>query len=268
MKVGFIGGGKMAEAILKGGLRAGIFRSEKVLVSTPGEERRAYLERTYGVRVLFDNPEAVRRSEVVILAVKPAVLPGVLEEIREAVRGANPLLISVAAGVPLARMTDILGEETRLVRVMPNTPALVLSGVSVLCKGGGASEEDLEVAERFFSALGETFRLPEELFDAVTGLSGSGPAYVFAFVEALVDGGVLVGLPREIAERLAVSTVLGAARLMKETGGDPYRLKAMVTSPGGTTIAGLKALAERGFHGAVMEAVARATSRSRELSRG
>ncbi|QJA06063.1 pyrroline-5-carboxylate reductase [Thermosulfurimonas marina] len=265
---GFIGGGKMAEALLRGGLAAGILKPQEVLISTPGKDRQEYLRKTYGVAAFFDNPRLVRECETVVLAVKPQVLSGVLEEIREAARKHRPLFISVVAGFPLERLKAGLGGVERLVRVMPNTPALVLSGVSALCKAPETPEEDLSRAEALFSALGEVVRVPEALFDAVTGLSGSGPAYVFAFIEALVDGGVREGLSREVAERLAVGTVLGAARLMKETGKDPYALKAMVTSPGGTTIAGLKALADRGFHGAVMEAVAAATRRARELSGG
>ena len=266
-KVGFIGGGQMAEAIIRGGLSAGIFTKAEVIVSEPSEVRRTLLSEKYGVEVLFDNLRLVEECETVIVAVKPQVVPQVLSEIREKVRERRPLLISIAAGVTLSAMSRFLGEDTRLVRVMPNTPALVLAGVSAICKGPGASEEDLGTAERIFSALGKVVRLPENLFDAVTGLSGSGPAYVFAFIEALVDGGVKEGLPREIAETLAVETVLGAAKLMKETGRNPYALKAMVTSPGGTTMAGLTALANRGFHGAVMEAVSAATQRSKELGK-
>jgi len=266
-KVGFIGGGQMAEAIIKGGLAAAVFKGEEVVVSEPSESRRAFLAEKYGVEVLFDNLKLIERCAVVILAVKPQIVPQVLSEIRTKVEERQPLLISIAAGVTLSQMTQFLGEGARLVRVMPNTPALVLAGVSALCKGPGASEDDLKTAEKIFSALGEVVRLPETLFDAVTGLSGSGPAYVFAFIEALVDGGVKEGLPREVAEKLAVETVFGAAKLMKETRKDPYALKAMVTSPGGTTIAGLKALADRSFHGTVMEAVSAATRRSRELGK-
>ncbi|RUM87829.1 MAG: pyrroline-5-carboxylate reductase [Thermodesulfatator sp.] len=267
-RLGFIGGGRMAEAILRGGLAAGLLQASSVLISTPGKERQSYLRLTYGVEVFFDNPRLVKECEVVILAVKPQVLPEVLREIQEAACEARPLFISVVAGFPLARLKEGLGGVERLVRVMPNTPALVLSGVSALCKAPETPEEDLAQAEALFSALGEVVRVPEGLFDAVTGLSGSGPAYVFAFIEALVDGGVREGLPREVAEKLAVGTVLGAARLMRETAKNPYELKAMVTSPGGTTIAGLKALADRGFHGAVMEAVAAATLRAKELAGG
>ena len=266
-KVGFIGGGQMAEAIIRGGLSAGVFTKNEVIVSEPSEVRRTLLSEKYGVEVLFDNLRLVEECGTVIVAVKPQVVRQVLSEIREKVRERRPLLISIAAGVTLSAMSRFLGEDTRLVRVMPNTPALVLAGVSAICKGAGASEEDLGTAERIFSALGKVVRLPENLFDAVTGLSGSGPAYVFAFIEALVDGGVKEGLPREIAETLAVETVLGAAKLMKETGRNPYALKAMVTSPGGTTMAGLTALANRGFHGAVMEAVSAATQRSKELGK-
>ncbi len=264
-KLGFIGGGRMAEAILKGGLAAGIFTRKKVLVSEPEEKRRQYLRKHYGVEVIFDNLALLAKCDVVILAVKPQVVPPVLKEIREEVARRNPLLISIAAGISVARIEELLGGSFRIVRVMPNTPALVLAGISALCKGKGASEEDLETAEKIFSGLGEVVRVPEVHFDAVTALSGSGPAYVFTFIEALVDGGVKEGLPRDLAEKLAVATVLGSAKLMRETGENPYNLKAMVTSPGGTTIQGLEALARGGFQAAVMAAISAAAKRSREL---
>ncbi len=266
-KLGFIGGGQMAEAMIKGLLASKTVQSKQILVSEPLPERRDYLAKTYKVTTLENNPALVKEAEIVILAVKPQVLAGVLEEIFPVVDPSHHLIISIAAGIPLLFLERRLPEGTRIIRVMPNTPALVLSGISAYTPGQRATAEDLALAREILSALGECLELPEVYFDAVTGLSGSGPAFVALFIEALVDGGVKVGLPRPVAERLAVETVLGTAKLMKETKRNPYQLKAMVTSPGGTTIAGVKAMAEGAFSATVMEAVEAATKRSEELSR-
>ncbi len=266
-KLGFIGGGQMAEAMIKGLLASKTVRAERISVSEPLPERREYLAKTYKVTVFEKNPVLVKEVEIVILAVKPQVLGEVLEEISSVVDPSHHLIISIAAGIPLLFLERRLPEGTRVIRVMPNTPALVLSGISAYTPGQRATAEDLALAREILSALGECLELPEIYFDAVTGLSGSGPAFVALFIEALVDGGVKVGLPRPVAERLAVETVLGTAKLMKETKRNPYQLKAMVTSPGGTTIAGVKAMAEGAFSATVMEAVEAATKRSEELSR-
>ncbi|WP_456434259.1 pyrroline-5-carboxylate reductase [Thermosulfuriphilus sp.] len=264
-KIGFIGGGQMAEALIKGILASGIAGTENIAVSEPLEGRRIYLRDTYGVYVSSENREILVRTRIIILAVKPQVMARVLEEIAPEVT-ADHLIISIAAGIPLSFLEGKLPEGTRVVRVMPNTPALVLEAMSVLSPGKAATEEDLDAAMNIFSAIGEALSLPEAYLDAVTGLSGSGPAYVFAFIEGLIDAGVRVGLPRPQAERLAIQTVLGAARLAKETSKDPYQLKAMVTSPGGTTIAGLKEMERAGFKGIIFEAVEAATRRSQELA--
>ncbi len=266
-RLGFIGGGQMAEAMIKGLLASKTVQPEQILVSEPLPERRDYLAKTYKVTALESNPALVKEVEIVVLAVKPQVLAGVLEEISPVVNPSHHLIISIAAGIPLLFLERRLPEGTRVIRVMPNTPALVLSGISAYTPGQRATAEDLALAREILSALGECLELPEVYFDAVTGLSGSGPAFVALFIEALVDGGVKVGLPRPVAERLAVETVLGTAKLMKETKRDPYQLKAMVTSPGGTTIAGVKAMAEGAFSATVMEAVEAATKRSEELSK-
>ena len=266
-RLGFVGGGQMAEAIIKGLLSSGLTEAPQVFVSEPLAARREYLQKTFpGLHLLSDNRELVRQTELVVLAVKPQVMRQVLEEIAPEVKEKH-LIISIAAGIPLSFLERYLPVEARVIRVMPNTPALVLAGISAYTGGKNVSTADLELAQEFLSALGEALELPESLFDAVTGLSGSGPAFVALFLEALIDGGVKMGLPRPIAEKLALETVLGTAKLMKETQKDPYALKAMVTSPGGTTICGVKALMEKGLHAAVMEAVEQATKRSAELSR-
>ncbi len=265
--VGFIGGGQMAEAMIKGLLSSQIIESHKIYVSEPIEERRNYLAKTYGVKIFEKNPVLVREADIIILAVKPQVLGEVLVEISPTIDIKKHLVISIAAGIPLAFLEKHLPKGTRVIRVMPNTPALVLASISAYTPGKNATKEDLSLAKEILSALGECLELPESFFDAVTGLSGSGPAFVAIFLEALVDGGVKVGLPRPIAEKLAMQTVLGTIKLMKETRRDPYQIKAMVTSPGGTTIAGVKALARGAFSAVVMDAIEAATKRSEELSR-
>ncbi len=267
LNLGFIGGGQMAEALIRGLLKSKTIPPEKILVSEPFESRQEYLAREFpGISVVFDNCGLVKESDFVILAVKPQIMKDVLKEISLAIDPARHLVLSIAAGIPLAFLEAFLPEKTRIIRVMPNTAALVLASISVFTGGRYTTPEDLALAEEFLKAFGECLLLPEMYFDAVTGLSGSGPAFVAAFVEALVDGGVKVGLPRPVAEKLALETVIGTGKLFRETGKNPYELKSIVTSPGGTTICGLKALAERAFAGSVMEAVEAATRRSAELT--
>jgi pyrroline-5-carboxylate reductase len=227
----------------------------------------AELSQRYGIRWAKSNAEVVREADVVILAVKPQIMGAVLGEIRPAL-GRHNLLISIAAGVSTSRMREALGAEARLIRVMPNTPALVLEGATAIAKGQGLEAGDLEVAEELFRAVGKVVVLDEDLMDAVTGLSGSGPAYVAIVIESLADGGVKVGLDRATAMILATQTVLGAARLLLQTGLHPGALKDMVSSPGGTTIAGIAGLEEGGIRTTLIKAVERATARSRELGRG
>ncbi len=267
LQIGFIGGGQMAEALIRGLLSSKRTTPEKIIVSEPLAERRRYLVETFaGLKTLADNKTLVREADLIVLAVKPQIIKQVLQEIAPLVERRH-LIISIAAGIPLAFLERYLPSKTRVIRVMPNTPALVLAGVSAYTGGQAVSPEDLALAREFLSGFGVALELPEHYFDAVTGLSGSGPAFVAAFVEALTDGGVRVGLPRPVAEKLALETVLGTAKLMLRAQKDPYALKSMVTSPGGTTIAGLKVLAKSGFNGSVMEAVEEATKRSQELSR-
>ncbi len=265
--VGFIGGGVMTEALLKGGLEAGVLSKDSVLVSTPRKERQLYFEKRYGVKSFFDNRRLVRESQIVVLATKPQVLPGVLEEVKDEVRASSPLVISVAAGISTSFMERFLGSETRIVRTMPNTPVTVRSGVTAVCGNASVTDEDLEEVKRLFSGVGEVVEVSEELFEAVTAISGSGPAYVFLFMEALVEAGVRQGLSRALSEFLVVETVLGAARLAKETKKTPYELRAMVTSPAGTTSYALKELYKGGFYGAVQEAVDAASKRAKDLGK-
>ncbi|MEW6427922.1 MAG: pyrroline-5-carboxylate reductase [Thermodesulfobacteriota bacterium] len=267
-QIGFVGGGKMAEALVKGILKAGLVDGGQVHVADPEEARRQLLAATYGVAVHADGREVVARCRVIVLAVKPQVMGPVLESLAPGITSSH-LLISIAAGLPLAFLEQRLAATgCRVIRVMPNTPALVLEGAAAISGGQGVGRQDLDTALALFNAVGVALVMDEKYLDAVTGLSGSGPAYVFSFLEALIDAGVGVGLGRGDAEKLVVRTVIGAARLMEETGEHPAVLRAMVTSPGGTTIAGLQRMERAGFQGIVMDAVQAATERSRELGRG
>jgi pyrroline-5-carboxylate reductase len=266
-KVGFIGGGNMGEALIKGLIAANLVPAEAVYASDVRIERLRALDQQYGVQLCEDNGELVRQVDVVILAVKPQIMAPVVRHIASAVTR-KKLLISIAAGVSTATIRAALGKDARLIRVMPNTPALVLEGATAIAKAEGLEPGDLDTAGEIFSAVGRVVTLDEELMDAVTGLSGSGPAYVAIVVESLADGGVKMGLDRLTAMTLATQTVLGAARLMLETGMHPGALKDMVSSPGGTTIAGIAAMEEGGIRNTLIKAVERATQRSRELGRG
>ena len=266
-KVGFIGGGNMGEALIKGLIAANLVPAEAVYASDVRIERLRALDQQYGVQLCEDNAELVRQVDVVILAVKPQIMAPVVRHIASAVTR-KKLLISIAAGVSTTTIRAALGKDARLIRVMPNTPALVLEGVTAIAKAEGLEPGDLDTAGEIFSAVGRVVTLDEELMDAVTGLSGSGPAYVAVVVESLADGGVKMGLDRITAMTLATQTVLGAARLMLETGMHPGALKDMVSSPGGTTIAGIAAMEEGGIRNTLIKAVERATQRSRELGRG
>jgi len=265
--LGLIGGGQMAEAIVKGLLDKGIFKPEEILVSEPLDKRREYLKSTYQVMVTDSNTLVLKEKSCVILAVKPQVMKLVLQEISKEIDTNKHLIITIAAGLPISFYEALLPEKTRLVRIMPNTCALVHHSISAIAKGSWATEEDLKLAETIFSAIGETVILPESLIDAVTALSGSGPAYVSLFIEALIDAGVRIGLPRDLAEKLALNTVAGTVKLMTQGKKDPYQLKAMVTSPGGTTISALEVFYRSGLPGIIIEGVIKAFERSKELSK-
>jgi pyrroline-5-carboxylate reductase len=265
-KVAFLGAGNMGEAIIKGLLQTGLVPAASISATDVRADRLQQLARQYGIRAAAANRELVAEADVVILAVKPQIMSTVLQEVADAVDRAK-LLISVAAGVPVAALRGALGKPARLIRVMPNTPALVLEGVTAIARAEGLESGDLELAQELFGAVGRVVVLEEDALDAVTGLSGSGPAYVAIVIESLADGGVKMGLDRATAMILATQTVLGSARLLIETGTHPGQLKDMVSSPGGTTIAGIAALEEGGIRRTLIGAVERATQRSRELGR-
>ena len=262
--VGFLGAGNMGEAIIKGLLQTGLVPASSIAATDPRADRLQQMASQYGIRGLQSNRELVAGADVVILAVKPQIMGAVLREVAPAVDRGR-LLISVAAGMPVAALREALGKPARLIRVMPNTPALVLEGVTAIARADGLDAGDLELAQELFGAVGRAVVLDEDAMDAVTGLSGSGPAYVAIVIESLADGGVKMGLDRATAMLLATQTVLGSARLILDTAMHPGQLKDMVSSPGGTTIAGISALEEGGVRRTFIGAVERATLRSREL---
>ena len=264
--IGFIGGGRMGEALIQGLLKSGIITADRIVVTDPDADRRQLLADTYKIRAYDSDNSAqvLTDSATVILAVKPQVMESVLQSFTKNIRSSH-LLISIAAGIQLSFLDGILAETgCRLIRVMPNTPALVLEAASALSAGPRATEQDMETAVSIFNSIGKTVVLDEKDIDAVTGLSGSGPAYVFTFIEALIDAGLKVGLNRADAEILVMQTILGSVKLAISSKEHPAQLRAMVTSPGGTTIAGLHELEAAGFNGIIMNAVEAATERSKE----
>jgi pyrroline-5-carboxylate reductase len=267
LSIGFLGAGKMATALAKGFIRAGLVTPNQVIASDVSEAACAAFAKETGAKTTAFNPDVAKFANVLILAVKPDQVSGALAEIRD-VTNEKHLLISIAAGVTLAKLEAGLGDDARAIRVMPNTPALVGSSATGFALGKSATSTDAEIATKLFSAVGVAFQVKESLLDAVTGLSGSGPAYVYLFIESLSDGGVAAGLPRDIATKLAAQTVLGAARMVLETGQHPGALKDMVTSPGGTTIEGLHELEKGKLRGTVMSAVRAATDKSKKLGQG
>ncbi len=255
----------MAEAMIGGLLAGQVCSAELIWATDPVPDRRDRLKGQFGIRVGSANREAVAWADVVVLAVKPQALPPVLSELGPML--AHALVISIVAGVKRSTIEEQISGGGRVVRAMPNIPALVREGMTALTLGSAVSENDGHVARMVFEVVGRVVLVEEQLMDAVTGLSGSGPAYVFQAIEALADGGVMMGLPRQTAELLAAQTVLGAARLVLESGVHPAQLKDRVASPGGTTIAGLHRLEQGGFRATLMAAVEAATTRSKELGR-
>jgi pyrroline-5-carboxylate reductase len=266
-KLALIGAGNMGEALVRGLIHADLIKAQNVVATAPRAERRAELEKTYGITAIADNVAALKGADIVLLGVKPQILSKVLEQIAPAVAQTKPLILSVAAGFTIDSIEQRLGEGARIVRAMPNTPALVGFGATAIAMGIHTSDEDLAQAQAIFQAVGFVTVVDESLLDAVTGLSGSGPAYVFMIIEALADAGVKVGLPRRQAQALAAQTVLGSAKLLLETGLHPGVLKDQVTSPGGTAIAGLHTLEQGGLRTTLINAVQAATERSKELGK-
>jgi pyrroline-5-carboxylate reductase len=266
--IGFIGAGRMATALARGCLQSGLVAVDQLLAADPhSESRQAFIEQVPGTNVFDVNQPVLAQADIIVLAVKPQVMSVVLAEISSQV-AARHLIVSIAAGITLARLADGLPPRTRLIRVMPNTPCLVGLGASCFSRGPSATEIDAKHVEQILSSVGRAFEVPESALDAVTGLSGSGPAFIYRVIESLAAGGSEMGLPRELALQLAAQTAKGAAEMVLTTGRSPAELREQVTSPGGTTLAGLNELAK--LHGAEAfhAAVVAATKRSVELGQG
>jgi len=259
-----VGGGKIGEALLSGLLR-GHYAPDEVVVVEKHPERAAYLSATYGVSTV-DVPSAARAARTVLVAVKPQDILPLLAELAPHV-GASHVVVSVAAGVPTARIEAALGASVPVVRCMPNTPALVDEAMTAISPGAHATEEHLAVAEKLLTAVGKVVRVPESQLDAVTALSGSGPAYFFYLVEAMIDAGILLGLPRTLAAELIVQSAVGAAVMLRDSGEHPVQLREAVTSPGGTTIAAIRELEVHGVRAALLAAIEAAALRSAELGK-
>ncbi len=267
LTIGFLGAGKMATALAKGFIQAGLTTPRQVIASDPIESAREYFSKETGASATTSNSEVAQFANILVLAVKPGNVNELLQEIR-GMFTEKQLLISIAAGVTIATLEGALSDRARVIRVMPNTPALIGSSATAFALGTAAKSEDARLVEKLFSAVGIAFQLKESLLNAVTGLSGSGPAYVYLMIEALSDGGVASGLPRDVATKLAAQTVLGSAQMVLETGQHPAVLKEMVTSPGGTTIEGLHELEKGKVRGAFINAVRAATEKSKKLGQG
>ncbi|MFH0749094.1 MAG: pyrroline-5-carboxylate reductase [Candidatus Bathyarchaeota archaeon] len=264
-RIGVIGIGNMGTALIAGLLKTGQISKEEVCASDISAQRRYQVSRTYGVKCFSDNRMVVTRSDILIIAVEPKHVKSVLEDIREALTG--QLLISIAAGTPIEFLKQTLRKEIPIVRAMPNNPCLVGEGMTVITSTTEVTNEKLKVAEGIFSSVGKVLVLDEHFFNAVTGLSGSGPAYIYLVIEGLVEGGVKSGLPEDTALTLAVQTVVGAGKMVFETQINPSKLRQMVTTPGGTTVEGLKELERGNVKTFFSTAVEKAAQRSQELTR-
>jgi pyrroline-5-carboxylate reductase len=265
LKIGFLGAGVMAEALISGVLKAGLISPAGILISDINHGRLEDLKRKYLIKTAADNQALVEEADLVILAVKPPVVAPLLKGTAP-VWGPEKILISIAAGITTGTIEACLERPVQVIRVMPNTPCLVGEGASAVCAGARASGDSVSMAMAIFTAVGKAVEVPELLLDCVTGLSGSGPGYMYLILEGFIDGAVRLGLPRDAARLLITQTMLGAAKMVLETGEHPAVLKDMVTTPGGTTIAGLVTLEEGALRALLIKAVADATRRSRELS--
>lgn len=264
-RIGFIGAGQMAEALARGFIAKGVCRAEHVFATDPVQDRKEVF-RSFSTNPVDGNIEVVQSADVIFIAVKPQYVSVVLREVRPYLEDRHTI-VSIAAGITLQSLKDAAGDGVRLVRVMPNTPCLVGETAAAMCLGGKADDGDAELVRRLFDSVGKIYRVDEKLLSAVTGLSGSGPAYVFLMIEALADGGVRSGLPRDIANQLAAQTVLGSAKMVLQTGKHCGALKDMTCSPAGTTIAGIHELERAGTRAAFMNAVLAATQRADELAK-
>ena len=265
-RIGFIGAGNMATALIKGLIQSGVYKQDRLFASDKQEEALKNISTHFGLDCYPSNRELVRECSIVVLSVKPQNMRDVLEEVKGEIRY-DQLMISIAAGIPLSMIRAIIGKDIPLIRVMPNTPALVQKGVSALAAGELVRAEHMAMAKTIFNAVGDTVEVEEKMMDAVTALSGSGPGYVFRMMECMVNAGASVGLERDISIRLVVQTFLGAAQLAKESEHSLARLREMVTSPGGTTAEGLATFNRMGLEDMTIKAVEAACKRSVELGK-
>ncbi len=264
-RIGLIGCGNMGGAIIKGLISSGVVPAEGVMASTVSEMDAARMQDMYGIRTTFDNTDIVSFADIIILAVKPNIFPVVIPQIRDLVRD-DQLIISIAAGQTIRKIEDAFAKPIHLIRVMPNTPAMVEASMSALCRNSLITDEEMAVALLIFNSFGEAEVIDEHLMDAVTGVSGSSPAYVYMMIEAMADAAVADGMPRALAYKFAAQSVLGAAKMVLETGKHPGELKDAVCSPGGTTIAAVAVLEEEGFRNAVIKGQRACVQKSREMS--
>jgi pyrroline-5-carboxylate reductase len=263
-RLGIVGAGKMGEAILAGALKNGLYAPGEIILSVRSESHRQELERKYGVAATLDNRAIAAESPVILLAIKPKTIASVLDQMGPDLAPGS-LVISTAAGVPIGMLESHLPPSVGVVRAMPNMAVAVGEGMTALSRGGKVPDEGMRLAERLFGSVGAVVTLDESLMDAVTGLSGAGPAYIYLVIESLADGGVKMGLPRDIAIRLAAQTTLGAAKAVLVTGEHPAKLKDQVATPAGATIEGILELEEGGVRAALIKSVVKATERSRQL---
>jgi len=264
-KIGFIGAGNMAEALMKGVMSTGLYSKEEIIASEVYEPRRKYVSETLGIDVRADSVAVAKSAKFIVLSVKPQQVKEVLASMKGHL-SKDHLVMSIAAGITTASL-ESNEPACRFVRVMPNQPCMVLASASAFSRGSKATSEDCALVDSVLKAVGISYEVPEELLDAVTGLSGSGPAYAYMVIEALSDGGVLMGLPRDVSTRLAAQTLLGAAKTILETGEQPGKMKEIICSPGGTTIEAVKVLEDCGLRSALINAVEAATVRSKELGK-
>jgi pyrroline-5-carboxylate reductase len=264
MKLGFIGAGRMAEAIIKGLISKKALNKKDIFASDKDTARITYLSDKFGIKTFADNVDAVKASDVILLAVKPQVMAQVLSDISKYIKN-DVLVISIAAGITLKSLKKYLTKNP-IVRVMPNNPCLIGEGISAIVGGDLANASHIETVEKIFSSVGDVIKVEERLMNAVTGLSGSGPAFVYEVIDAMADGGIYAGLPKELAMQLAQKTVLGSIKTLIKTKKTPEELKTMVASPGGTTLAGLRVMEEANFKSILKRAVVKASARAKEIS--
>lgn len=264
--IGFIGCGNMGGAMINGLIGSGSSDKNHIIASTVSQADAERMQNDYGIRTFFDNKEIVKNAEIIVLAVKPNAFPVVIPEISGLV-GEDTLIISIAAGQPIAKIEEAFGTQIRLIRVMPNTPAMVGASMSALCRNANATDEDMDTALAIFSSFGEAEVISESLMDAVVGISGSSPAYVYMFIEAMADAAVADGMPRAQAYKFAAQSVLGSAKMVLETGTHPGVLKDAVCSPGGTTIEAVTVLEEEGFRNAVIKGQRACVQKSKDMSK-